>query len=114
MAAYQADHIKIAPSILAADFTHLAEEVGQVISGGADLMTIHIESDNAVEIDRAVTEVRRLNRKIGLSVKPKTPVEAIRPWLKRLDLARVSRWSRASAVSALCRISSRRYDGCGS
>ena len=36
------DHIKIAPSILAADFTRLGEQLGAAEAGGADLLHLDI------------------------------------------------------------------------
>jgi ribulose-phosphate 3-epimerase len=137
--------IKIAPSILSADFTRLGEDVGQVLRGGADyihvdvmdgifvpnisigvpvvkslrkafpqafldvhlmitepvryvnafceagadLLMFHVEADSAENITKALEDTRAMGVKTGLSVKPATPAEALRPWLPGLDMALV-------------------------
>ena len=137
------NEIKIAPSILSADFGHLADEVREVLRGGADLIHVdvmdgefvpnlsigvpvvkslrrafpdalldvhlmvmrpgryvqafadagadllmfHIEADNAVEIENALTDTKRRGVRVGLSVKPDTPVRSLSPWLNKLDMA---------------------------
>ena len=56
---------------------------------GADLVTVHVEADDAGGITRALEAVRREGRKTGLSLKPGTPPEALRPWLGQVDLVLV-------------------------
>ena len=51
---------------------------------GADLITFHYESDDdPLEV---IKEIKRLGCKVGISVKPKTPVEEIYPYLDMVDL----------------------------
>lgn len=133
--------LKIAPSILSADFTRLGAEVEDCLAGGAeyihfdvmdgifvpnisigipvlkslrkatdafldvhlmidrpvryakafcdagaDLVTLHVESDTPENIGKALDIVRDCKRKTGLSVKPGTPAEALYPFLGKLDL----------------------------
>ena len=133
--------LKIAPSILSADFTRLGAEVEDCLAGGAeyihfdvmdgifvpnisigipvlkslrkvtdafldvhlmidppvryakafcdagaDLVTLHVESDTPENIGKALDIVRDCKRKTGLSVKPGTPAEALYPFLDKLDL----------------------------
>ncbi len=51
---------------------------------GADNITFHIECLD--DIDRTICEIRRFGCSVGLSVKPKTPVEKIFPFLEKIDL----------------------------
>lgn len=51
---------------------------------GADLITIHLEScENVLE---TLQKIKSLGKKVGLSIKPKTPVSALEPFLPYLDL----------------------------
>ena len=135
-------NVKISPSILAADFTRLGEEVNTVLNGGADylhidvmdgvfvpnlsfglpivqcldnafpnafldvhlmitepvrfiesfaragadLITIHVESDTPGNTTRALETARAYGMKTSLSIKPKTPADAVLPWLDQLDM----------------------------
>ncbi len=134
--------IKIAPSILSADFTRLGEEVRNVLDGGADyihvdvmdglfvpnisigvpvvkslrkafpdafldvhlmiteplryvdafcdagasLVMMHVEADKPENIAAAIARTKEHGKKVGLTVKPKTPAAALEPYLKQLDM----------------------------
>ena len=56
---------------------------------GADLLTIHVESDTPENIQKTITEIKARGVKAGISIKPKTPVSAILPYLKDCDLVLV-------------------------
>ncbi len=136
--------IKIAPSILAADFARLGEEVEEIRRGGADylhfdvmdgvfvpnisiglpvlkslrkatdmfidahlmierplryverfcdqgadLVNVHVEADSEENILAALKAIRAKGRKCGITLKPATPAEAARPFLKLADLVLV-------------------------
>lgn len=136
--------IKIAPSILSADFTKLGKEIEEIRDGGADyihfdvmdgvfvpnisigipvlssvrkftdmfldvhlmidkpvryaeafckagadLVMFHVEADSYQNIYEAIDIVKANGKKVGLSVKPKTPAEVLYPFIDRLDMALV-------------------------
>lgn len=133
--------IKIAPSILAADFTKLGAEIAEVEAGGADylhidvmdgmfvpnisvglpvvqsvrrscgmfldvhlmiekpvryverfcdagadLVNFHVEADSGDNILQALKLVRARGKKTGVTLKPRTPAEALLPFLGLCDL----------------------------
>ena len=51
---------------------------------GADLITIHIEATE--DLSAAIRQIKACRVKAGISIKPKTPVSAIVPYLNDLDL----------------------------
>lgn len=51
---------------------------------GADLITIHIEATE--DLSAAIHQIKACGVKAGVSIKPKTPVSAIVPYLNDLDL----------------------------
>ena len=56
---------------------------------GADYLTIHIEADTPENIEKALDKIAEYGVKPALSIKPKTPVEAIIPYLKKCALVLV-------------------------
>lgn len=54
---------------------------------GADLINFHIESDSP--IDETLAAIRARGKKTALTLKPKTPAEAVFPFLDRLDMVLV-------------------------
>ena len=53
----------------------------------ADLVTFHIEATDKVE--ECIELIRKSGAKVGVSIKPKTPVEALEPILDKIDLVLV-------------------------
>ena len=56
-------------------------------SAGADIITIHAEATD--EVEACLNKIRACGKKAGLSIKPKTPVSAIIPYLPLCDLVLV-------------------------
>lgn len=54
---------------------------------GADIITIHYEAlkDDALRFD-CLNAIKKLGVKVGISIKPKTPVEKVLPFLHLVDL----------------------------
>ena len=53
---------------------------------GADLVVFHIEADQPQDLFEAIKTVKDCGKKVGLSLKPRTPAEAIIPYLPLLDV----------------------------
>ena len=51
---------------------------------GADIINFHIESDSPVE--ETIEKILSLGCKAGLTVKPKTPIEEVYPYLDKLSM----------------------------
>ncbi len=51
---------------------------------GADLINIHVECD--ADIGATLDRIRELGKKAALTIKPKTPAEAVFPYLDKLDM----------------------------
>ena len=56
---------------------------------GADILTIHVEADTPENTKAALEQIRALGVKPGIVLKPKTPAEALAPYLPLVDLVLV-------------------------
>ena len=56
---------------------------------GADYLTIHVEADTEENIHKTLDLIRSMGVKPGVVVKPKTPAEAVLPFLSKCDLVLV-------------------------
>jgi len=56
---------------------------------GADLVTIHLEADQPQDILDAIKTIKDCGKKVGLSLKPKTPAKTLIPYLPDIDLVLV-------------------------
>ncbi|MBQ4562402.1 MAG: ribulose-phosphate 3-epimerase [Clostridia bacterium] len=51
---------------------------------GADLITVHVES--TFDVAAAIDRIKANGKKVGISIKPNTKPEILRPYLDRVDL----------------------------
>lgn len=58
--------------------------IDEFVKSGADLITIHSEACPC--IGETIDRIHAAGIKAGLSIKPKTPVETLKPYLPKLDL----------------------------
>ena len=63
--------------------------VEQFCKAGADYLTVHVEADTPENISKTLEEIVKHGVKAGISIKPKTSVEEIEPYLKKCDLVLV-------------------------
>ena len=56
---------------------------------GADILTVHVEADTPENTKAALEQIRALGVKPGIVLKPKTPAEALAPYLSMVDLVLV-------------------------
>lgn len=56
------------------------------MNAGADVVTFHYEAISEAEIKEIADKIRSRGCKAGLSIKPKTPVEVLKPYLNDFDL----------------------------
>ena len=131
--------IKIAPSILSADFANLERDIGRIAAAdyvhvdvmdgcfvpnitigipvvkalrattslpfdvhlmivepvryveqfcdaGADIVTVHVESDTKENTHRCIDLIHAKGKKAGIVLKPNTPAEAALPFLEKVDM----------------------------
>ena len=60
--------------------------VEEFCKAGADILTLHVESDTPENTRAALEKIRTLGVRAAISVKPKTPAEAVLPFLELCDL----------------------------
>ena len=60
--------------------------VDDFCKAGSDILTIHVEADRAENTLAALKRIRENGVKAAISVKPKTPAEAVLPYLPYSDL----------------------------
>lgn len=51
---------------------------------GADLITIHLEA--CEDVDATIDKIKGCGCKVGVSIKPNTPVSALQPYLDKVDM----------------------------
>ena len=61
----------------------------QFCDAGADLVNFHVEADSQENILKSIAVVKENGKKVGVTVKPKTPAEAVLPFLPLVDLVLV-------------------------
>ena len=58
--------------------------INEFVESGADIITFHVEATK--EPERVIDMIHEKGLKAGISVKPKTPLEAIEPYLEKIDM----------------------------
>ena len=58
----------------------------QFCDAGADLVTLHVESDTEANLLDAIDKIHAKGKKAGVVLKPKTPAEAVLPFLEKVEL----------------------------
>ena len=60
--------------------------VERFCDAGADLVTVHLESDTAENIHAAIDKIHAKGKKAGVVLKPGTPAEAVLPYVEKVEL----------------------------
>lgn len=58
--------------------------IERFISAGADIVTFHLEATEVA--DECIRIIKRAGKKVGISIKPMTPAEAVYPYLEECDM----------------------------
>lgn len=66
---------------------HPMKYVADFVKAGADVITFHVEA--ADDVKQTIDCIKSFGVKVGLSIKPKTPVSAIEKYLPELDMVLV-------------------------
>ena len=60
--------------------------VRQFCDAGADLVNVHVESDSEENIIATLRIIKEKGKRTGITLKPKTPAEAVLPFINTVDL----------------------------
>ena len=60
--------------------------VEQFTKAGADWLCIHLEADTAENTHEALRKIREMGIHPALAIKPRTPAEAVKPFLNEVDM----------------------------
>ena len=60
--------------------------VEQFCKAGADLVNFHVEADTVENIVKAIEIAKSFGKKTGVTLKPRTPAEAVKPYIGMVDL----------------------------
>lgn len=61
--------------------------VEEFAKAGADLVNFHLEATE--DVDAVIQKIRECGKKVGITIKPATPAEAVEPWLEKVDMVLV-------------------------
>lgn len=59
----------------------------EFVACGADMVTFHLEATE--KVDETISIIRKAGAKVGISIKPDTSVEAVFPYLDKIDMVLV-------------------------
>ena len=60
--------------------------VERFCDAGADLVTVHLEADTEANTHAAIAKIHARGKRAGVVLKPKTPAEAVPPFLEEVEL----------------------------
>ena len=60
--------------------------VERFCDAGADLVTVHLEADTEANTHAAIAKIHARGKRAGVVLKPKTPAEAVLPFLEEVEL----------------------------
>ena len=63
--------------------------IDEFINCGADIITFHYEALDNERICKAISRIKEQGKKVGISVKPKTDVSVLFPFIKDIDMVLV-------------------------
>ncbi len=63
--------------------------VEEFCKAGADIVTVHVEADTEENTQKALDIIHNCGKKAGVVIKPKTPAEAVLPFLEKCDMVLV-------------------------
>ena len=63
--------------------------VGRFCDAGADIVVFHLEADEPQDILAALDDIHARGKRAGLALKPKTPADAVLPYLDKCDMVLV-------------------------
>lgn len=63
--------------------------VEQFCDAGADIVTVHVEADTKENIHTAIEKIHARGKRAGVVLKPKTPAEAVLPFLNEVEMVLV-------------------------
>ena len=63
--------------------------VDDFIKCGADILTFHIEAVTDEQAREAIAKIKNHGKKVGISIKPKTPASAVIPYINDIDMVLV-------------------------
>ncbi len=58
-------------------------------NAGADLITFHVEAEEPQDIYENIKILRKMNKQVGLVIKPRTPASVLVPYIHLIDLVLV-------------------------
>lgn len=61
--------------------------IEEFAKSGADLINFHLEATDQVE--ETIAKIRSLGKKVGITIKPNTPAQAVEPYLELVDMVLV-------------------------